>query len=143
MIQIATIMTKEVISLHENDLFEKANEIFVNHSFHNIPVISSDNFLVGIISKGDFNKILTPFSIFETEKSKIENRKLFKSLLCKDVMTSELITLKASDDIEDAVKILLPNNIHCIPIVDDSNQIAGIVTNNDLLKYFYHLSKAK
>ena len=143
MIQIATIMTKEVISLHENDLFEKANEIFVNHSFHNIPVISSDNFLVGIISKGDFNKILTPFSIFETEKSKIENIKLFKSLLCKDVMTSELITLKASDEIEDAVKILLPNNIHCIPIVDDSNQIAGIVTNNDLLKYFYHLSKAK
>jgi CBS domain-containing protein len=52
-----------------------------------------------------------------------------------EVMTQELITLKESDfqDIATALSILQQHGIHHLPIVDDGEQLVGIVTESALL----------
>jgi CBS domain-containing protein len=54
-------------------------------------------------------------------------------LKAKDIMTKDVITVKPSTSIEDLAKILVENRISGAPVVDDDGNLAGIVTENDLI----------
>ena len=51
----------------------------------------------------------------------------------EEFMTSELCTLKETDSISDARKIMTTRNIRHIPVVDDHNHMLGLVTQRDIL----------
>ena len=54
----------------------------------------------------------------------------------KEVMTSELYTVKSSDPIEYAVELLLQKRFRCLPVVENEKAV-GIITSFDLLKGYY------
>jgi CBS domain-containing protein len=47
-------------------------------------------------------------------------------------MTSPAITLSAEKTVSDAAVLMLKNKIHRIPIVNESNQVVGMVTRTDI-----------
>ena len=51
-----------------------------------------------------------------------------------EVMSTEVITLKATDSISIAVSAMTENNIRHLPIVDAQNQVIGIISQRDVLK---------
>ena len=53
----------------------------------------------------------------------------------KKTMTENLTTLTTNCSIRDATEILTKNHFHSIPILEN-NELAGIVTSTDLLKYY-------
>ncbi|MBO8158246.1 CBS domain-containing protein [Thermosyntropha sp.] len=54
-------------------------------------------------------------------------------MLARDIMTREVIMVKPDTTIEEAAKILVENKISGIPVVDDDENILGIVTEKDLM----------
>ncbi len=52
--------------------------------------------------------------------------------LARDVMTSDLITAKPEDSVEKAAKIFAEEGFDHLPVVDDENRLAGIVTSWDV-----------
>ena len=52
----------------------------------------------------------------------------------KDLMTKEVITIKEEDTIEMAAKILNEKGISGLPVVDEDNEIKGIITEGDLIR---------
>ncbi|MBN4050703.1 MAG: hypothetical protein COA82_11290 [Alkaliphilus sp.] len=54
-------------------------------------------------------------------------------MLVKDIMTTNVITVKKEEKIENAVKILMDNNFSGMPVVDDENKVIGIITEGDLI----------
>ena len=52
----------------------------------------------------------------------------------KEVMTTELVTLKQSDSIKDARKIMSEKGIRHIPVVGEQGELIGIVTQRDVLR---------
>ena len=55
-------------------------------------------------------------------------------LTARDIMTTEkLITLKPDLDFTSAAKILLDNHINGAPVVDDDDQLLGILCQSDLV----------
>ena len=44
----------------------------------------------------------------------------------KAIMTSPAITLKQDDLVSDAIRIMLKNNIHNLPVVDDDGYFLGL-----------------
>lgn len=48
-----------------------------------------------------------------------------------DLMTADLITVTADTSVEDAADTLLENDIGSLMIVDDDNQLTGILTSTD------------
>jgi CBS domain-containing protein len=50
------------------------------------------------------------------------------------IMVSDVITVKPDDTVQDVAGILLANRISAVPVVDDSGQILGIVSEGDLLR---------
>ncbi len=55
-------------------------------------------------------------------------------LKAKDIMTKDVITAKNETTIEELARLLIDHKISGVPVVDDDNQLIGIVTENDLIK---------
>jgi CBS-domain-containing membrane protein len=51
----------------------------------------------------------------------------------QDIMTREVITVSPDTDITQATKILLENRINGLPVVDEKQQLVGIVCQSDLI----------
>ena len=55
-----------------------------------------------------------------------------KSTRVEDVMTDSLVTCRADDDVENAMRAMAQNQLRRIPVVDDNGQLVGIISQADL-----------
>lgn len=55
-------------------------------------------------------------------------------LKAKDIMTKDVITVKPTTTVEDFARILMKHGISGAPVVDDNENLMGIVTENDLIR---------
>lgn len=53
----------------------------------------------------------------------------------KDIMTTEVITVKEADTVEKCANLLSVHDFSGLPVVDDDNYVKGIVTEGDLIKH--------
>ena len=66
----------------------------------------------------------------------------------KEYMTTDLIIIKSNTPLEEAKVIFDTNSIHHLPVVNDDNQLEGIISKSDLLLLMdwgtkYDLSSSK
>jgi CBS-domain-containing membrane protein len=55
-------------------------------------------------------------------------------LKAKDIMTKDVITIRDEATVEELARLLMEHRISGVPVVDEKNQIEGIVTENDLIR---------
>ena len=60
--------------------------------------------------------------------------KVSEPILVSDYMTKKLITFKATQPIEDVIDTLIANKISGGPVVNDNNELIGIISEGDCLK---------
>ncbi len=58
-------------------------------------------------------------------------------LKAKDIMTSEVVSVRRDAPVEEALELLLENEVAGIPVVEEDMTLVGIVTEKDLLEMFY------
>ena len=130
--KISEIMTKEVVTVDMDTTLKAVYEIFDKKSFHHLLVIE-DGRLWGVISDRDVLKAISPFlnTLAEQDRDLFTLRKK-----AHQIMTRKPITISKETDAEDAVRLLLRENISCLPVVSSEGKIEGIVTWKDLLKAY-------
>jgi len=52
----------------------------------------------------------------------------------KDIMSTELLTIKENTQIRDVIKIFVNNEISGLPVLDSDGYLAGVVTSTDVLE---------
>lgn len=62
-------------------------------------------------------------------------------LTAKEIMTKNVITVKKDTTVSELADILTKNRISGAPVIDDSGNVVGVVTENDLVEQskFLHL----
>ena len=55
-------------------------------------------------------------------------------LKAQDIMTRKVITILPGATVEELARILMDNKISGVPVVDEENNLTGIVTENDLIR---------
>ncbi len=63
-------------------------------------------------------------------------------LRAKDVMSTDIISVKEDYPIFEAVKLLVKNNISGLPVVDDDMTLTGILSEKDVVNLFYEHEEA-
>ena len=61
----------------------------------------------------------------------------------KDIMSTDVISVKKDDPIFEAVKLLVENNISGLPVVDDDMTLTGILSEKDVVDLFYEHEEAE
>jgi len=54
-------------------------------------------------------------------------------LTAKDIMTANVVTVRPETSIEELASLLVNNQISGVPVVDESGNLFGMVTENDLI----------
>ncbi len=65
------------------------------------------------------------------------SRRELEMLKGKDIMTTEVVSVRRDASIEEVLELLLGNKISGIPVVEEDMTLVGIVTEKDLLALFY------
>ena len=132
--KIKEIMTVNLISIKEWTGLEKILELFHASTIHHLLVTDKDGKLVGIISKDDLLRFYSTM-LFDTT-GKIYSKKSFDHTFAKDIMTANPITIDPDDHIGLAADIFYANQFRALPVVE-IDELVGIITPYDLLKYAY------
>ncbi len=124
---IRQIMTTEIIKVHPDDTLYKVEEIFDAFPIHHILVVDKHE-LKGVITHNDLLRLY--------RKELTENLIDRSALLVKHAMTPNPLTLDCDDSIGLAADIFMANKFHAVPVLDGQD-LVGILTNHDLLKYAF------
>lgn len=132
-ILLTDVMTRQPHSLSPMDSLERAERFCRSYHIHHLPVVDIYGKVIGMISQSDLLKISYGLSLFRHRDVEQFNHALFASVLVRDVMSTDVITLNAEDTIADALAIFEQNLFHAIPVVEN-DWLVGIVTPLDLLR---------
>ncbi len=64
-------------------------------------------------------------------------------LKAKDIMTKEVVSVWRNTPVEEVLELLLAHKIAGIPVVEEDMTLVGIITEKDLLRFFYGPGAAK
>lgn len=113
------------IFLNEDNTVKQALELMAKYRISGVPVTRGTK-LVGIITNRDI--------VFETNYDKTLD----------EVMTkSPLITAKEGTTLEEALEILKKHKIEKLPLIDDDNNLKGLITIKDIEKAKAYPNAAK
>ena len=119
---ISKLLTREIISINENDTIYDAIKLLSKNKIGALPVINNQMKLCGIISERDIINVIS------------ENKSINFSLsLINSIMTAKVITCDKNTQSNVLMEIMTTNKIRHIPILE-KNLLIGIVSIGDVVQ---------
>lgn len=126
---VSKIMTADLVTVNPSNSVADVADIFSSRNIHHIPVVSGSD-LVGIISKTDMDRI-SYVSEWQSDKA---NTTIYENLNLDQVMSKQVETVQADDQIKDAAELLAKGRYHALPVLE-GERLTGIVTSTDVINY--------
>ena len=148
-IQIKDLMTQNVITVTQDTPVIEVARLLVTHRISSIPVLDSNQHLVGMISISDV--YMKEDSIHPTQRTLLSlfNAPVIPSLLlevyarrgskilAEDIMQPTVIWISESDSLVDAIQRMRKHKVNSLPVLrapaDGASRLAGIVTRSDII----------
>ena len=116
------VMTQDPVCCLPTDTVSKAAQLMKTEDVGSIPVIEDEETmkLIGIVTDRDLAlQVVAP----ERDASTTQ---------VEDVMTYEVITCRATDDVQKAVDAMAQHQLRRMPVIDGDHRIVGIISQADV-----------
>jgi acetoin utilization protein AcuB len=134
-VQVREFMTKDPVTLRQDDLLRQAVEVVMVRRIRHIPVLDDEGSLVGIVTDRDVQGTLpSPLSAAAPE----EYEALLETTPLARIMTRNVITIGPDDLAAEAVETLLADRIDGLPVIEN-DRLVGIFTVRDALRAYLEL----
>jgi CBS domain-containing protein len=123
-IKVSEIMIRDPLFTFPNEKISTTELLMVRKNIGGLPVVKStkDKTLIGIITQRDIR--LARFAMsFDSPNTKV-----------KDLMTSEPIAINKADTLKHILEIMVDKKIQRFPVVNEHNELIGLVLRNEILK---------
>lgn len=125
-------MTKDPICIDVNSKISEVVDIMNERNLHRIPVIK-DKKLVGLVTESMISKNgatkATSLSIYELNY-------LLSKTSVDAIMVRDVLSIHEDRLLEDAALLMYKHDIGCLPVVNNENEVVGILTSNDVMSAF-------
>ncbi len=132
MLLVEDRMSKSPITIKRDDSFQTALNLLRQGGVRHLPVLEGKK-LVGILTDRDLRQAspspATSLSIYEIKY-------LLNKIVVEDLMVKDVITVPPATTIESAAKLLYEHKIGALPVVDEKEELLGIITETDILETF-------
>lgn len=118
--KIADMMTTDVKTCRQTDTLEVAASLMWDFDVGAVPILDDLGQVVGILT--DRDACMAAFT----------QRQPLHCLLCTVAMTKHVVTCRPDDTDVTVAKLMAKHKIRRIPVVDDLQRPAGMVSLNDL-----------
>jgi CBS domain-containing protein len=137
---VAEVMTREVVTVNPEMPIALAWERMLEHQLKALPVVTREGRVVGmltdedLLSRAGLNQRLSVAERLDAETVAGELAALGESpLSVADVMTQPVITAKVTESLGAAALRMAKYGVKRLPIVDESNRLAGVLSRRDVL----------
>ncbi len=127
-ILVETLMTREVSCVTPDTPLHDAVDKMVGQRF-SCTVIAEDKKPVGILTERDLVKGLVKTN---------HEHSLAQSV--SEIMTSPVLSLNQSESLFDALVVTKAEKVRHLPVVNDANELVGLVTHTDLANAHFHVT---
>jgi len=150
--KIESVMTKDVVTLLQEDTIRSASLKMAEKGISGAPVINGDGKLIGMLSEADvlrslkttkktlqmvfpsLSSIGVSFREQLTEKEALEAYQDVENMTVKELMTLDVVTVSSDDELRDAISQMVAKGINRLPVVDKMGKVVGIITRGDILR---------
>jgi CBS domain-containing membrane protein len=136
-LKVADIMSREVVTLTEDDTLADARTCMERGRVRHLPVLR-DGKLVGLVTHRDM--LAASFSVF-SQVSEQEERRVLAQVPVAELM-HDVVTATPEMSVREAARVLLDNRFGCLPVVDRDGTLVGIVTEADFLRLAVRMLEA-
>lgn len=116
------IMSKDVISLSEQDDIHQALDKFKHVNLMSLPVVNTENKLVGTLAL---------YEVVEWFKRAADPRASWEHLV-KQIMNRKVVTVQPLQPIQDLVPYFVERSFNYIPVVEQ-HKLVGIISRADMI----------
>src|SRR5574341_1826628 len=136
-------MKQPVHCVRPLDSIQHARDLMEEHRINQLPVVVNGR-LTGIVTDRNLRDAFP--SVFESPPLG-KSRKTFPTANPKDitvemVMTPNVLSMKPTDSVVEAARVMRRERIGAVPIVDGA-RLVGILTRSDVLDAFVALARGK
>lgn len=129
-ILVKDYMSPTVISVTSETPITQAHQIMKKNNIRRLPVINNGN-LEGMVTIGDVREAspsgATSLSIWELNY-------LWSQIKVANIMTKDVLTVRANEPIINAAKLMYENKISGLPVLDDVGKVVGVITESDIFR---------
>ena len=130
-IKISEIMIKDPLYITPNEKISTTELLMLRKNIGGLPVVKNSlkKEIIGIITQRDIR--LARFAMnLESPNTKV-----------KDLMTSEPFVVKNEDKLIYVLEIMIEKKIQRLPVVNENNELIGLVLQNEILKTLFKYMK--
>lgn len=127
-------MATTILTVDANTSVMRAGRTMKDNNIRRLPVVSKGK-LAGIITDRDL-KEASPSSTTEIDLH--EMYYLLSEMKVQDVMTASPVCLEQDDTLEKAAVVMLNEKISGLLIVDDEENLVGLLSESDVMRGFIH-----
>ena len=120
-LKVRDVMVREVITVDENSTVKEAVDTMNEFQIGSLIVLERGK-AMGIVTERDFLRRV------------IAGAKDVMNTKIKEIMTTPLVVVEPSTDLEEAMKLMFQNKIKKLAVVD-ANKLVGIVTLTDIARF--------
>ncbi|MCB9758040.1 MAG: CBS domain-containing protein [Candidatus Omnitrophica bacterium] len=131
-VKLSDVMTSPVVSVSVDMPFRNLVQCFQEHRIRHIPIVNSNNEVVGLMSQRDLYKIQPPHK--NQDGVWVYDLDVMDGFILRNVMTVNPFTLLSSSSLDRAIDPMVRHKYGCIPVVDSNKKLCGIITQYDILK---------
>ena len=130
-IKVKDIMIKNPVFVTPDEKISITELLMVRKNIGGLPVVKDPKTkeLIGIITQRDIRLARFAMSL-ESPNTKV-----------KDLMTAEPFVVKIKDTLIQVLEVMLEKKIQRLPVVNENNELIGLVLQNEILKTLFKYMK--
>ena len=128
---VRDIMQTKIVTVSVTERLSTVEDIMTLGRVRHMPVVHGGR-LVGVLSQRDLLRAsLSELGSFGTET----RRAFLHAIEIAQVMAAPPITIGPDASIQLAARLMADHRIGCLPVVDDAEELVGLVTETDVLHW--------
>jgi predicted transcriptional regulator len=136
---VKDVMTTTVVAVKQGASYKEMAALLRKYRVSAFPVLDDDQKVIGIVSEAD----LLAKAALNADRggaitAMVHHKELEKAdgVTAGDLMTSNVVTVKPDDTVEQAARLMYHLQVKRLPVVDAGCCLVGIVSRADLLTVF-------
>jgi CBS domain-containing protein len=129
---VGEVMSREVVTLNEEDNLEMVAAGLERFRFHHLPVVDGRK-LVGMVSQRDMLRA-TVAGMDTSAVARQREKRFLESTFVRDIMKTKLVTAHPDEPVTLAARRMLETRYGAMPVVNREGELLGIITENDVVR---------
>lgn len=125
---VSRVMTADPITIPSEATLGDAAGALLEGGFRHLPVVDSDNLLVGMISERDLR---SSFGTDFLDWTSVEQSRLDE--VVTNVMAPDPVVIRAKSRLVDVLDVFTDERIGAVPVLDEEDRLVGILSYVDVL----------